>query len=98
MRFLRRFLLLFSKSNLEAAYDKYGRCQFKPGQAIVFVPKWWERYPEYHDKHPLKYGQVVHYLAEHSPARGHCIVTTYEGKIVTMIHPEDCRPATDEEV
>ena len=82
------------------------KSKFKPGQAIVFEPKWAvnkrrgvpAKYDIYSEPHTLKYGQVVHYLAEHSPARGHCIVVDYDGKITTMVHPEDFRLATDEEV
>jgi len=78
------------------------RAKFKAGQAIVFEPKWAECGPvkggTVYKKHPLKYGDVVHFLAYHEPAFGHCIVTTYEGKVITMLHPEDFRKATDEEV
>ena len=78
------------------------RAKFKPGQAIVFEPKWAEcgkvKGGTVYKNHPLKYGDIVHYLAEHSPAYGHCIVTTYDGKVITMLHPGDIRKATDEEV
>jgi len=84
--------------------------KFKSGDAIVFEPKWAndeslrtkmrkiEVGDEVYPGHPLKYGDIVHYLAEHSPAFGHCIVTTYEGKVITMLHPSDFRKATEEEV
>lgn len=82
--------------------------KFKPGQAIVFEPKWAEEkfkdgivYKNHitgKDDHPLRYGAIVHYLAEHSPASGHCIVTTYEGQVITMLHPSDFRKATEDEV
>ena len=98
MGLLRKFLLLFKRSNPNDIYDKYGRCQFKAGQAIVFEPRWWKDNPQYHDKYPLKYGEIVSYIAEHSPAYGHCIVVKYDGTVVTMIHPAECRPATDDEV
>ncbi len=71
--------------------------KFKAGQAIVFEPSWWDKYDK-SNQHPLKPGDIVHYLAEHSPAHGHCIVTTYEGKVITMLHPSDFRLATDDEV
>jgi len=78
------------------------RAKFKPGDAIVFEPKWAECGPVkggiVYKGHPLKYGDIVHFLAEHSPAVGHCIVVDYDGKITTMLHPEDFRKATDEEV
>lgn len=76
--------------------------KFKAGQAIVFEPAWSEcgkvKGGEVYPGHPLKYGDIVHYLAEHSPAYGHCIVVDYDGKITTMVHPDEFRPATDEEV
>lgn len=74
---------------------------FKPGQAIVFEPKWAQfKIPgrEVYPNHPLKYGDIVHFLADHSPAYGHCIVTTYEGQVITMLHPSDFRLATEDEV
>jgi len=75
--------------------------KFKPGQAIVFEPSWAKnkvKGKEVYKNHPLKYGDIVHYLAEHSPALGHCIVTTYYGKVITMLHPDDFRKATEDEV
>lgn len=75
--------------------------KFKAGQAIVFEPKWAKnktKGSKVHKKHPLKYGDIIHFLAEHSPAYGHCIVVDYDGKVTTMLHPEDFRAATDEEV
>jgi len=77
------------------------RDKFKAGQAIVFEPNWSKsktKGAEVYKGHPLKYGDIVNYLAEHTPAIGHCIVTTYEGKVITMLHPSDFRAATDEEV
>lgn len=82
--------------------------KFKPGQAIVFEPNWAAQKHKggitYFDpktgenKHPLFYGDVVHFLAYHEPAIGHCIVVDYDGKITTMLHPGDFRKATDDEV
>ena len=72
--------------------------KFKPGQAIVFAPTWWDIYDKGLEDYPIKPGDVVHFLAEHSPAVGHCIVVDYDGKITTMLHTNDFRAATDEEV
>ena len=75
--------------------------KFKAGEALVFQPSWSSKKfkgAEVYYNHPLKYEDVVHFLAYHSPAIGHCIVTTYEGQVITMMHPEDFRLATDEEV
>ena len=75
---------------------------FEAGQAIVFIPKWSEggqkKGATVYKGHPLKYGDIVHFLAHMTPAYGHCIVTTYEGTVITMLHPSDFRLATDEEV
>lgn len=101
MRLKRRLLTLIGKTKTNGAYDINGRCQFKAGQALVFEPKWAEQKFKggtVYKNHPLKYGDVVHFLAEHSPAYGHCIVVDYDGKITTMVHPEEFRLPTDEEV
>lgn len=108
MKLKRMLLGLIGKTKTDGAYDIYGRCQYKAGQALVFVPRWAEcgpvkggvvyKNPKTGVEHPLKYGDIVHFLAEHSPAYGHCIVVDYDGKITTMLHPEDFRLATDEEV
>lgn len=106
MKLIRRLKLLFTKSDPNKWCDKYYRCQFKPGQAIVFEPRWaMEKFKGGKTyvsavgvEHPLKYGDIVHFLAEHSPAYGHCIVVDYDGKVTTMLHPSDFRAATDDEV
>lgn len=77
------------------------KTKFKPGQAIVFEPNWAEvkkKGAVVHIKHPLKYGDIVHFIAYMTPAIGHCIVTTYEGKVITMLHPDEFRKAKDSEV
>lgn len=77
------------------------RPKFKPGQTIVFEPTWAEnkvKGGKVYKDHPLRYGDTVLFLADITPAIGHCIVTTYEGKVITMLHPEDFRAATDDEV
>lgn len=82
------------------------RKKFKPGQSIVFEPTWaMEKFKggvtyktDKGHEHPLKYGDIVLFLAYITPAYGHCIITTYEGKIETMLHLEDFRAATDDEV
>ena len=74
------------------------RSKFKFCEAIVFEPAWWDANPQYHSTHPLKKGEVVYYLGEIPNVEGHCIVATYEGKVVPMIHPDDCRKARDEEL
>lgn len=80
---------------------------FQPGDAIVYIPTWAQekfkggttyKNETTGKESPLKYEDVVHFLAYHKPAHGHCIVTTYDGKVLTMLHPEDFRLATEDEV
>ena len=66
--------------------------KFKHLEAIVFDPKW-----EIDPRHPLKRNEVVFFLGE-SPNVLHAIVVTYEGQIITMVHTEDFRKATEDEV
>lgn len=83
--------------------------KFKAGQAVVFEPYWAQQDylkknkkikvgDEVYPGHPLKYGDIVHFLAHMTPAYGHCIIVDYDGKVTTMLHPSDFRLATDEEV
>ena len=105
-RRMKKLLVLIGMMKIKGVYDLDGKCTFQPGQAIVFEPRWalekWKGGVTYRTagghEHPLKYGDIVTYLAEHSPARGHCVVVDYDGKVTTMLHPDDFRLATDEEV
>lgn len=75
--------------------------KFKAGQAIIFEPTWSKtkvKGAEVYKNHPLKYGDIVLYLAAITPAYGHCIVTTYEGTVITMLHDSDFRLAKDSDV
>lgn len=75
--------------------------RWKPKQyeAVVFDPYWnvkgvkWENL-----EHPLKKGELVYYLGEIPNVEGHCIVATYDGRVVPMIHPEDLRKAREDEL
>ena len=90
------------KKKTKKVKKKYVRKKlFKAGQAVVYEPSWAVEKVKggiCYEKSPLRYGDIMHFLAYHEPAWGHCIVTTYEGKVITMLHPEDFRPATDNEV
>lgn len=68
--------------------------KFKQYEAVVFDPKWVDKYP-LSDNHPLQLRELVYFLGLIPNVPGHCIVATEEGKIVPMIHPEDLRPAKD---
>lgn len=72
------------------------RNKFKMGEAIVFDPTWWNKSLKI--KHPLKKGQIVYFLSDIPNVFGHCIVATYSGKIIPMVHPEDFRKAKEEEL
>lgn len=70
--------------------------KFKMGEAVVFDPSWWEK--KYEKKHPLKKGEIVYFLCDIPNVEGHCIVATHDGKTVPMIHPQDLRKATEDEL
>ena len=76
---------------------KKHKSSFAPGSAIVFEPEW-AKGKKVSKKHPLKYGEVVYFLTDIPNVPGHCIVTKWKGVVVPMIHPDDCRLATDEEL
>jgi len=70
-------------------------------EAIVFDPKWWNRFMEDstdYMNHPLKPKDVVYYLGDIPNVPGHGIVIKRSGGIVTMVHPEDFRKAREEEL
>lgn len=76
------------------AYD------FKNCEVVFFEPKWWHKpgNEQFHDRHPLKYGDRVYYLGEIPNVPGHCLVFKRGVGIVDMIHPADLRQATEEEL
>lgn len=66
---------------------------FQPGTAVVFEPKWVSVVV-----HPLRYGELVYFLTDIPNIPDHCIVATFDGRVVPMIHPDELRIATEEEV
>lgn len=75
------------------------KSKFKFCEAIVFEPGWFDlkgtvKIP----KHPLEYGELVYFLGNIPNVPGHCIVSKYNGVVVPMVHPEDFRKATEEEL
>lgn len=70
--------------------------KFKLGEAVAFDPPKWnvEDYPD----HPLKRNEIVYFLTKIPNVHGHCIVATYEGKVIPMIHPGDLRKVKDSEL
>jgi len=70
---------------------------FKMGEAVLFDPSWWdEEVEKYQESHPLKKGEIVYYLCEIPNVSDHCIVCTYDGRTVPMIHPQDLKKAPEE--
>jgi hypothetical protein len=67
--------------------------KWKQGEAIVFEPNF---KPD--ERHPLRVGEIVYFLTLIPNVPGHCIVTTWSGKTVPMVHPQDFRKATDDEL
>ena len=70
--------------------------KFKHLEAIVFAPTWWNKSSV--DRHPLSFNEVVYYLGDIPNVPGHCVVATYEGKVVPMVHPDDFRKAKEDEL
>lgn len=71
--------------------------KFKQYSIVVFEPKWAMKYIE-SGSTPLKYGEVVLYLGNISNAQGHCCVAKHSGEVVWLVHPDDFREATEDEV
>lgn len=81
----------------EFQQDNYDyRLSFKIGTAIIFEPEWAEN-NKIDSRHPLKYSEMVYFISDIPNVPGHCIVATYDGRIVPMVHPEDFREATEDE-
>jgi hypothetical protein len=70
--------------------------EFKYLEAIVFEPSWYQAFAPY--SHPLNYGQMVYYMGEIPNVPGHCVVATYESKVVPMVYPDDFRKAKEKEL
>lgn len=66
--------------------------KFLIGQAIKYVPKYTVQEID------IKPGDIVFFLGEMIPIYGHIIVTTYEGKVLTMLHKSDFVAAEEEDV
>lgn len=64
---------------------------------VVFEPKW-AKNNKVDKRHPLKYGEVVLYLGDIVNCPGHCCVVKYSGESIWMVHTEDFRTGTEDEV
>lgn len=78
--------------------------KFKYLEIVVFDPEWAKkkdrsRKPYGIDKeHPLKLKEQVLYLGDIPNAQGHCAVAKFCGDVIWLLHPQDFRKATEEEV
>jgi hypothetical protein len=63
-----------------------------------FEPGWAKLKADVDPKHPLKYGELVIYLGDIPNSPSHCLVCKENGTVVWMIHTEDLREATEDEV
>lgn len=72
--------------------------KLKPFSIVVFEPFHAKKYPEAYKKHPIKLGELVIFMGNIPNSPGHCVVAKHSGKVVWLVHPEDFRLATDEEV
>lgn len=66
--------------------------KIKQGDVLVFEPVLKKI------KYPLKTGELVIFLTPINQASGHCVVTTFKGKVITMLHITDFRFAKDNEI
>jgi hypothetical protein len=72
--------------------------KFKYLEIVTFDPPYAKKNPGSYDKHPIKIGDTVLYLGEIPNAPGHGAVVKYSGEVIWMIHPDEFRKATDEEL
>ncbi len=65
---------------------------------VVFEPDYAKKHPEAYENHPIKLGEQVVYLGDIPNAPGHCIVAKFSGEVVWLVHPQDFREATEDEM
>lgn len=69
----------------------------KQNEVCFFEPTWWKSLTA-PIRHPLHFGDRVYYLGDIPNVPGHCIVATDGGKLVPMIHTDELRQATEDEI
>ena len=72
--------------------------KFKKLEIVVFEPKGSLENTKAYKDHPLKPGERVLYLGDIPNVPGHCCVAKKDGAVIWLVHPEDFRTATDEEL
>lgn len=72
----------------------------KLNTVCFWEPEWWyeEGCEKYHDKHPLNYGDKVYYMGDIPDVIGHCLVLKRGVGVLDMIHTDELRKATEEEL
>jgi hypothetical protein len=65
---------------------------------VVFEPAYGGRYPDAYKDSSIELGEQVLYLDDIPNAHGHCAVAKRNGKIIWLMHSEDFREATREEI
>lgn len=73
------------------------RGKYKYLEVVIFHP-WWAVNGKIVDKHPLKFGEAVLYLGEIPNVRGHCAVAKKDGDVIWLLHREDFRKATEDDL
>ena len=61
-------------------------------------PDYAKKYPNAYNNSPIKLGEQVLYLGEVPNAIGHCAVAKHSGEVVWLVHPQDFRKATEDEL
>jgi hypothetical protein len=77
---------------------KKKRSKFKFLSIVVFDPDYAKKYPNAYNNSPIKLGEQVLYLGEVPNAIGHCAVAKHSGEVVWLVHPQDFRKATEDEL
>lgn len=72
--------------------------KLKKMSIVVFDPHYGKKHPEEYKNSPVKIGEQALYLGDIPNAPGHCAVAKHSGEVVWLMHPQDFREATEEEV
>lgn len=63
---------------------------------VVFEPN--TKFPEHYKNSPVRIGEQVLFMGLIPNVPGHCAVAKSSGELVWLMHPEDFRMATDDEL
>jgi len=65
---------------------------------VSFEPWYAKKHPEAYDKSPIKLNEQVIYLGEIPNCLSHCVVVKHSGEVVWMVHTNDFRELTEDEL